>query len=138
MQSIPQGIHTKNIDVLLNLHLYLYHRLPSADKMEELKRITLKAIKQRNQSENINNTKTKENNDKDGEEVSFVMKFVHCYGKGQSFGGATLLKEGRKAKTRLARTVTVTDSHFIVVSAENFRYLEKFEKRLVEEKILFL
>ena len=95
--------------------------------MEELKRITLKAIKQRNQSENINITKTKEKNDKDGDEVSFVMKFVHCYGKGQSFGGATLLKEGRKAKTRLARTVTVTDSHFIVISAENFRYIEKFE-----------
>ena len=49
-----------------------------------------------------------------------------------------MLKEGRQAKTRLARTVTVTDCHFIVVSAENFKHLEKFEKRVVEEKILFL
>ena len=49
-----------------------------------------------------------------------------------------MLKEGRHAKTRLARTVTVTDCHFIVVSAENFKHLEKFEKRVVEEKILFL
>ena len=66
------------------------------------------------------------------------MRYVHCYGKGESFGGASLLKEGRHAKTREARTVTVTDSHFIVVSAENFKHLEKFEKRIIEDKILFL
>ena len=66
------------------------------------------------------------------------MKYVHCYGKGESFGGASLLKEGRHKKTREARTVTVTNSHFIVVSAENFKHLEKFEKRIIEDKILFL
>ena len=66
------------------------------------------------------------------------MKYVHCYGKGESFGGASLLKEGRHKKTRETRTVTVTNSHFIVVSAENFKHLEKFEKRIIEDKILFL
>ena len=49
-----------------------------------------------------------------------------------------MLKEGRQAKTRMARTVTVTDCYFIVVSAENFKHLERFEKRVIEEKILFL
>lgn len=67
------------------------------------------------------------------------MRFVHCYGRGQSFGGAALLKDGANSKKRrIARTITVTDSHFIVVSAENFKHLEKFERRLIEEKINFL
>ena len=38
----------------------------------------------------------------------------------------------------MARTVTVTNTHFIVISAENFKHLEKFEKRLIEDKIIFL
>ena len=78
LQQIPQGIGTNKVDVLLNLHLYLYHRLPSAENMEELKRATFKMAKDRKQEGSSPKKK-----DKSGEEeVSFIMKFVHCYGKG--------------------------------------------------------
>ena len=80
----------------------------------------------------------KEEGDNEEDPISFIMRYVHCYGRGESFGGASLLKEGRHTKTRMARTVTVTDCHLIVVSSENFKHLEKFEKRIVEDKILFL
>ena len=46
LRQIPQGINTKSIDILLNLHLYLYHRLPSKHKLAELKHALMKAKKQ--------------------------------------------------------------------------------------------
>ena len=103
--------------------------------MEILIRETLKAIKQRN-AETPGKKKSKK---QDEDKLKFVMRFVHCYGKGQSFGGAALLKDGANSiKRRIARTITVTDTHFMVVSAANFKHLEKFEKRIMDEKITFL
>ena len=45
LPAIPTGISTNQVDILLNLHLYLYHRLPEEKNMEQLTRETLKAVK---------------------------------------------------------------------------------------------
>ena len=45
LTMIPSGLNTNQADVLLNLHLYLYHRLPGERNMEVLTKETLKAKK---------------------------------------------------------------------------------------------
>ena len=60
---------------------------------------------------------TKEKEEK--QPAAYLMRRVHCYGMGQSFGELALHEDKTKG-CRKARIVTITDCHFITVSRDNY------------------
>ena len=125
LTRIPIGVNTTDKEVLTNLHLYMYHRLPDPAVLPKMKRRDSAISKGSKAAHPPRHYGT-------------VMRRVHLYGAEESFGELALASDSRQGK-RKARMVTVTTCHFMTVSRADYqRCFEKKQLKLMENKISFL
>ena len=139
LNAIPIGVKALEVEVLTNLHLFLYHRLPSLEALATIKKSSLAStVATQALKTSLGGAALPKRDKEDKQPAPFLMRRVHCYGMGESFGELALHEDKTKG-LRKARIVTITDCHFITVTRADYqRCLKKNEEKLVEDKVSFL
>ena len=109
-------------EVLRNLHLYHYHRLPPLDRLnnKDLGRMyNPEYLSPRVAETFLDIAKKVKGKNEDKKSVSHFMKLVNTMSNGSSFGELALSIDTREG-ARACRLVSVTECHLIIVTRKDY------------------